>query len=291
VTHEARTARVTMGLPVYNGERYLTHALESILAQTFTDWRLVIGDNGSTDGTPDIAARFARLDRRIEVVRRSENIGAAPNFNDLFRRTGGEYFKWAAHDDVLRPEFLSSCVAKLDADPGAVLCHTLTDQIDEEGRVTGRDDEERPLLADRASRRFEAVLSTGYPTMVWGVMRRTPAARTGLIGSFVNSDRYFLAELLLSGRFALVEEPLFAVRWHPDQFASNFERRTPAERLAWFDPKATASSVRVGAASLARLAGAIGRSDLPTRERAACLGILAGRMGRKLGRALGVGGR
>ena len=94
---------VSIGLPVYNGDRYLAEALDSILAQSFADFELIISDNASTDGTQDICETYARRDERIVYSRLPENLGAAPNYNRLVEMARGELFKWAAHDDRIKP--------------------------------------------------------------------------------------------------------------------------------------------------------------------------------------------
>ena len=114
------TPKVSLGLPVYNGENFIAQAIESILAQTFTDFELIITDNGSTDRTPKICEAYAARDRRVAYSRNPENLGAAPNFNRAFALSSGRYFKWVAHDDLIAPEFLARCVKVLDNDPSVV---------------------------------------------------------------------------------------------------------------------------------------------------------------------------
>ena len=80
---------LSIGLPVFNGERFLTEAIESILQQTFGDFTLVISDSASTDGTEEIGREFACRDPRITFVRRSHNRGAAWTFNTLPTRWQG----------------------------------------------------------------------------------------------------------------------------------------------------------------------------------------------------------
>ena len=116
-----RNPKVSIGLPVYNGEKFLAEAIESILGQTFSDFELIISDNASTDRTEEIARSYAASDRRIRFVRQEGNRGASKNFGLVFELASGEYFKWAAYDDVLMPDFLTECVALLDDDPSAVL--------------------------------------------------------------------------------------------------------------------------------------------------------------------------
>jgi glycosyltransferase involved in cell wall biosynthesis len=98
--------RVSLGMPVYNGERYLEKTFDSVLAQTYKDFELVISDNGSTDRTQAICERYAKMDSRVKYHRNSKNIGIAPNFNRVYELSPSEYFKWTDYDDLLAPEFL-----------------------------------------------------------------------------------------------------------------------------------------------------------------------------------------
>lgn len=109
--------RVSVGMPVYNGARYLPGAVEAFLAQTFEDFELIISDNASTDRTAEIAAGFAARDPRIRYFRQSKNIGGAANFAFVLSEARGDYFQWAAHDDLWRPFWLERAVDALDADP------------------------------------------------------------------------------------------------------------------------------------------------------------------------------
>ena len=115
--------RVTIGMPVYNGAALVGAALESILAQTLTDFELIISDNASTDATAEVCRSYAAKDRRIRYYRNEKNLGAAPNFNRVVElaTNGVPYFKWAAHDDVIAPTFLEKCARVLDAAPQSVV--------------------------------------------------------------------------------------------------------------------------------------------------------------------------
>ena len=136
--------RLTIGLPIYNGEQLLPQALESMLTQEFDDFEVVISDNASVDRTPELCAAYAAKDRRIRYVRNERNLGSIPNFNKLVGLAKGEYFKWAAHDDWCEPEFVGRCVEVLDADPGVVLCHAKATRVDEAmGKLSNVDPEAR----------------------------------------------------------------------------------------------------------------------------------------------------
>src|SRR4030067_476273 len=91
---------VSIGVPVYNGELHMRAALEALLAQTFTDFELIISDNASTDNTELICREYAARDTRIYYFRHEKNQGASANFQFVLDQAGGEFFMWAACDDV-----------------------------------------------------------------------------------------------------------------------------------------------------------------------------------------------
>ena len=106
--------RLSIGLPVYNGQHLLARALDSLLAQTFRDFEIIISDNASSDSTPQICRAYARRDRRIRYVRNSRNLGAIANFNRVFELSRAPLFKWAAHDDLYRETYLERCIRLLE---------------------------------------------------------------------------------------------------------------------------------------------------------------------------------
>jgi len=114
---------VSIGLPVYNGGELLRRALDSLLAQNYANFELIISDNASTDGTWDILQEYAARDPRIRLYRNAHNKGSTYNFNRVYELATGEYFMWAAHDDVWEPGFVSLCVQHLLAHPDAAVCY------------------------------------------------------------------------------------------------------------------------------------------------------------------------
>ena len=123
---------VSLGLPVFNGENYLREAIESVLAQDYSNWELLIFDNASEDATEAIAREFAESDERIHYFRQAENLGAVPNFNQTFEASSGQYFKWFAHDDRLRSDYLSRCIEVLETEPSVSLCHSWVEVLETE---------------------------------------------------------------------------------------------------------------------------------------------------------------
>jgi len=120
---------VSIGLPVYNGEDYLEEALESIAAQTYRNYEVIISDNASTDRTADICESYAARDPRIRYVRNPVNIGGDRNYYRCVELSRGQYFLGAAHDDRFHPEYLERVLAVLEADPEVVFGHSRAHQI------------------------------------------------------------------------------------------------------------------------------------------------------------------
>ena len=106
-------------------------------SQSYADFELIISDNASTDSTSEICRGWAERDGRIRYFRNPSNIGAAPNYHHVFQMARADLFKWSAHDDMLDPGFLESCVAALDDDAGAVLAYTAARQVDGDGKPLG----------------------------------------------------------------------------------------------------------------------------------------------------------
>lgn len=270
------TPRVSIGMPLYNAERYLEQTLDSILAQTFADFELIICDNASTDGTEAICRRYAARDGRIAYSRNPRNLGATYNFNRTFALAHGEYFRHAAYDDPIEPTYLERCVALLDAHPEVVLAYPQSRLIDEDGgphrgnlRLTDLN-----LRMPRPHERFEAYLRIGLAERlcdpVFGLFRRAVLARTPVIGNYVSSDAILLGEIALSGQIAEIPEALFLRRFHKN--GSVLANPTIDDRYAWFDPalRGNVWNRLFRWRWLLELMKAIGRAPLGPLERLRC---------------------
>lgn len=215
--------RVSIGLPVFNGEKYLKEVLDSILAQTYRDFELVISDNASTDHTEQICRTYAQGDTRIRYYRNERNLGAAKNHNRVFELSLGEYFKWAPHDDVYAPEFLEKCIGVLDKDLSIVLCHSKTARIDEHGTIVGTYGYKMRLSSLKPHERFRDIINVHNPCLsILGVMRADSLRMTPLFGNYIGTDRNTLAEISLIGRIYEIPEYLFFRRDHPDAYSTRF---------------------------------------------------------------------
>jgi glycosyltransferase involved in cell wall biosynthesis len=251
----SKAPKVSIGLPVHNGARYVRETMDSILSQDYADLELIIGDNGSTDATPSICREVAASDDRVRYLRSDENLGASWNFNRLVAEARGEYFKWAPHDDIVGPGYLHGCVEVLDENPGVVLCHALSADIDAEGTVTRYWDALPDRGAANAASRLRAVLER--PDICWpvvGLVRRDVLLRTPMIAPYSSSDLGLLAELALHGRFHELPEVLSFHRDHAER--SIRAHAQDRDRGGWFAPHLE------GAVTfpLWRLAGAVVRA-------------------------------
>jgi glycosyltransferase involved in cell wall biosynthesis len=210
--------RVSLGLPVYNGENYLREAIESLLAQTYRDFELIICDNASTDSTEAICRGYAEREPRIRYHRNEKNVGAAENFNLSFRLSSGPYFKWAAHDDLCLPQFLEEAVRVLDGDESVVLCYSRSGLIDRENKLLEVYDAKLQVDTDDPCQRLRSVLLHGQRCYeVFGLIRRSALERTNLMGNHSGGDNVLLYRLALLGRWRELPECLFHLRKHAEQ--------------------------------------------------------------------------
>jgi glycosyltransferase involved in cell wall biosynthesis len=233
---------VSIGIPVYNGEKYLKIAIDSVLAQTYTDFELIISDNASTDSTQQICQEYAARDSRIRYCRSEENLGAAKNFRRVFELARGKYFKWVAHDDACAPTFLERCVEALDRDDSLVIAYSHFDIIDESGQFLKHRPAglhlESPKPEERFKQFYEALrfnevkYSPFY--VVFGLIRADSLRQTSVQGSFVSADTILLAELSLLGRFYEVPEHLLLIREHAQNSYSTASAEF-ATLLSWYD--------------------------------------------------------
>src|SRR5882757_3395176 len=173
--------RLSIGVPVYNSERYLESALSSLLAQTHTDYELIIVDNASTDRTQELCHSFVERDARVHYHRNERNLGAAANWYRALELSSGEYYKYAAYDDLYEPEFVARCLTALDENPQAVLCYTKTTLIDDDGQSRGDLDADIDTASGAAHERLSDVIAVDYLCIqLYGVVRASALGRCGL---------------------------------------------------------------------------------------------------------------
>jgi glycosyltransferase involved in cell wall biosynthesis len=239
-------------MPVYNGERFLAKALDSLLGQTFGDFELIISDNASTDQTQWICQSYAERDPRIIYHRNAENMGAGWNSRRVYFLARGKYFKWAAHDDFCASTFLERCIEHLESDPAVALAHSKVRVLDENGNFL--EDYEWPMSTDSPDpvQRFRDLLLNDHLCFqIFGVIRMEVLRRLPPQGSYVNSDGVLLAQIGLAGRYVEISERLFINTRHSRQSSQTRPLRVNRKgfRLTrrygtlpspeWWDPKLT----------------------------------------------------
>ena len=267
-----KAPRLTIGLPVYNGERYLAESVDALLGQSYEDFELIISDNASTDGTAGICASYARQDSRVRYIRQPRNIGCAPNHNFLVGQAAGELFKWASDDDLYARDLVKSCVDALDAYPDVALAHSWTAIIDEAGAVTRAVPYAHATGAPSAPDRFRGLLFGRGGDDDGGIIRMSVLRRTALNGSYYRADRVFVSELALHGPFYHIPEWLYFRRDHPTRAARAF--RSVHGWCVNLDPRRASTlrnpAVRLYAEYLWGFVSAIRRAPLSPTERRAC---------------------
>jgi glycosyltransferase involved in cell wall biosynthesis len=223
----SKPPKVSIGLAIFNGETYLNAALDSILAQTFTDFEVIISDNASSDRTEEICRTYAAKDPRIRYYRNSVNIGGVHNENLTFQFAQGDYFRLAAHDDLLAPQLLEECVNVLDQNPDVVLCYSTTVMIDANGDRLNTIDQSL-ARSPCAKERFCDVASSQHACEAsYSVIRSAALSKTELQPNYPESDFGFLCELSLQGQFYQIPKPLFYRRTHDHQASGSWHRLNP----------------------------------------------------------------
>ncbi|MGH3003476.1 MAG: glycosyltransferase family 2 protein [Gaiellaceae bacterium] len=234
-------ATVSIGIPVYNGARFLATSLESLLDQTYEDIEFLISDNGSTDDTEEICRDFASRDRRIAYLRADTNRGASWNYRNVAHRTRGRYFKWATHDDLLAPTYIEKCVEVLESAPDSVaLVYPRTSIIDENGDTVRAYEDNLDIRDPTPHERLRRlVVNIVMSNASFGLIRRSTIERSRLLDSFPSADYVMMAEFAMLGELWEIPDFLFFRREHPGM--SRVAHRTPAEAAEWFQPGSGAS--------------------------------------------------
>jgi glycosyltransferase involved in cell wall biosynthesis len=264
---------VSVGLPVYNGSQFLDETISSILNQDVAGLEVIISDNGSTDDTVAIINRRASRDNRIRAVSRSDNLGAAWNFNNVLSLAQGEYFHWAGCDDLLEPTMLRKCVEALQATDGAVLAYPQTKLIDERGALIREFDNGLQLAqVEPAARLRQYLRNFRLANAIFGLFPTDEIRAVNGLGSYPSADLVTLARLALRGKFIEIPEPLFLRRMHDKQ---SWQQAGLYEGFAnWFDPSSKKRIVFTDWRVFGELLRACFRESLPFNQRLSCISAI-----------------
>jgi glycosyltransferase involved in cell wall biosynthesis len=226
---------VSIGVPVYNGERYLRASLDALLAQTFTDIELIVSDNASTDATWDICTEATLRDPRVRTFRQERNLGAPANWNFTARRAHGRFFKWASASDLCAPSMIERCLEAMQ-DESVVLAFGRTCLIEDDGRELGVFDRDFAVEDERPHERFRRVChELSINNAQSGLIRMDALRRTRLDRLYPSGDLVLMAELAMQGKWRLIDEVLLYRRAGAQHFTA---MRTSSELNEMFRPGA-----------------------------------------------------
>tara|TARA_R110002020_G_scaffold37886_24_gene114430 strand:- start:1324 stop:2214 length:891 start_codon:yes stop_codon:yes gene_type:complete len=211
---------LTIGVPVYNGAKFIERALESLLAQTFKDFIILVSDNASTDATADMVRSMAEKDRRIRLVQQPENLGAATNFMSLAMRADTEFFMWAAADDFWSVNYIEASVSALKSHRNAGFASGGFASVNFGGEIL-RYTDSFDMLAGQSSltRLFRYTLlkeASGKANPIYSVFR------TPLVQEIVNGATETFSEW--GGDMALVAAALARAPYVQDRRATLFKQ-------------------------------------------------------------------
>ncbi len=260
----SRAARVTIGVPAYNAERFLPLTLESLVDQTYRDIEIVVVDNASTDGTADVVREFAKRDDRVRYHRNERNIGAGRNFIRCVELTNTEFFRWQSADDYSAPTFVEQCVQVLDAHPDVIQAYPKAILIDENGVELERYEERIGTVAGSPRERYLHVMrSIRLSNGLYGVMRTDLLKKTAIHGSYAGADVVVQAEIALYGKIWELPDFLYFRRMHSGAHSA----MTAAQRNAFFNPGRPRRRELTNWLHLRERLKAVARSPLPPREK------------------------
>lgn len=201
---------VSIGMPVYNGARFIRESFESLLSEDYEHFELIVCDNASTDGTEAICREYAGRDNRIDYRRSAQNVGAVANFQKAADLACGKYFMWASDHDLWHRSYVSKLLAVLEAEPDVSLAYARTELIDEEGAAL-------ELMEDRVDTRGMSpyarytylIRHLSRCNMFYGLIRLDALRRTRPLSDAWSPDRLTLVELNFEGPIAQIPETLF----------------------------------------------------------------------------------
>ncbi len=273
MTDVMRNPRVSVGMPVYNQEKYVGAAIEAHLGQTYSDFELVITDNASTDKSEAICRAYAEKDKRVRYYRNPDNLGASGNYRRCFELSNGEYFRWTPSDDLVSPNLLERAVDILDHNPSVFVAYPRTRLIDAEGRIIGDFDEKLHIVHGRPSQRWTVVMQNlRLGNLHYGLSRANPLRKTGLLRNYSGGDFPLIAEMSLYGYFYEIPDAFFYRRMHEEASSS---MTNGADVMAYYDPKKREKLFMRNWTHLGAHLRSVARAPIPIVEKLRIYGLLA----------------
>jgi glycosyltransferase involved in cell wall biosynthesis len=213
--------KITIGLPVYNGEKFIHKRINSILEQTFSNFELIISDNASTDSTPQICNEFQKKDKRIRYIQQKTNMGVTWNYNFVCEQANSDYFVWAQVDDIWLPDFLKQNIEMLDTNQDAVgsMCiidfYEKIDDVNQQRKLFNKMRKKvqslRPNIypiSQVYEKRIRQFLKGGHVEVFYGVYRTKKLQKSLVHAEFLGNDWATVIEVLKYGRICIIQNIL-----------------------------------------------------------------------------------
>jgi glycosyltransferase involved in cell wall biosynthesis len=199
--------KISIGMPVFNAEKYISEALDSLLAQTFTDFELIISDNASTDNTQEVCQEYEKKDSRVIYIRQPINIGPTKNFAFVKNQAHGEYFMWAAHDDRWDSKFIASTLAVFNEHPsvGLVFSNFIIRNLDTKGELKVH---VKSLDYDNKLLNYIIGIFNMCPSLIYGVFRMRLIQDVQL-ESYDFADVQIISDLSMRTKIKVIDEYLY----------------------------------------------------------------------------------
>ena len=272
---------VSIGLPVFNGEKFLESSIDTLLSQSYQNIEVIVSDNASTDKTQLIVERYCSKDDRVKYHRHEKNLGASLNYNSTFEMSDGKYFKWAAHDDIIHKNYIEQCVIAMEGDDSLSLVHPLTGQIDGKGAVTEHLYTSRDTVIPETTSKRELyrilIQDRGAWVRIFGLIRSSVLKNTPLIDNYVGSDLTLLGELGLKGKVRDIDTIMFWRREH-EETSTTGQYKARRKRLNWFDtsknPKVAFPEWRLNT----EMFRSVAKQNISLTDKISCVMAILGRM-------------
>jgi glycosyltransferase involved in cell wall biosynthesis len=241
---ESELPLVSIGMPVYNGAKCIRRALDSLLAQDYENYEIIVSDNASTDQTPQILKEYASKYPCIRIHTHSQNIGAKENFVTVLKLARGEYFMWAADDDYWLPQFVPVLVNELNSNPDSGTAMCAVESVYEDGtlhrtvRFSGKDD---PNTKNFLSMALGLASPAKYNLFVYSLFRRELLlSAMEFVPAIQAYDRWLLLQISLASRFRYVDDILhirmiYEQPYHERYSADELVESQIAYEQKWFD--------------------------------------------------------
>lgn len=230
--------KVAIGMFTHNEEKHLKEALDSLLSQTYRDFKLIILDDNSSDNTRNIIKDYSKKDNRISFHENTKRMGYIANYIKTFELAGNnnDYFGWAAGHDIHEPTWLENMVTELNNNPDVIMSYPLIERIDDNGKSLNipstRFETKYLNKFQRINRLFKN--GVGYGNMIYGLFRADVLPKVGIFKKYLIPDGLLLWEVSLYGSISQIQKVLWIRRYPPSIMSMKRQRRNAFSKAPFY---------------------------------------------------------